>query len=163
MEKIANLELEDAFAWGVWQKIRLTGNREITFEEIEKFALAVTKKATEELGYRISFMFSRVLTNKFLNQYREYVTYKDTSLKLNDNITYKEALDIFSMGVIAPDLLIVMLDDKIGTQIFVDKEGVRGCGKTQHTRKNIKNHHIVNASETYDVKFHNPIEDELSL
>ena len=121
-EKIANLELEDAFAWGVWQKIRLTGNREITFKEIEAFAKIVTKRATEELGYKIHFNFSRDLTNKFLRYYQNYVTCTKDSIKLNDNISYEEALEIFYMSSAPVGLTLLLLDDNIGKQIFDHKE-----------------------------------------
>ena len=122
MKKLAYLELEDAFAWGVWQKIRLTGNREITFKELEEFARAVTKQAYEKLGYdQIWFKFNRDNTIKFYNYYRDYTTHTDNSIKLNDNLTYEDTLKIFPMGVVPVDLLPILLDDNIGEKIFANE------------------------------------------
>ena len=120
MEKIANLYLEDLFAWGVWQKIRLTNNREISFREIEDFSLEVGKEAQQK-GIKYTTYLSRDLTNKFLNNYEEFVTSTDKSIKLNDGIDYKQSLDIFSMGTISIDMLKILLDDKIGKKVFMQE------------------------------------------
>ena len=122
MKKIANLGLEDAFAWGVCQKIRLTGDREISFEEIAQFAAIVTERAINELHYdKIWFNFSRDNTNKFLNEYQDYVTRNESSIRLNDGLSYEDVLEIFHMGLIPLDLHTILLDDEIGKQIFGQK------------------------------------------
>lgn len=121
MEKIANLYLEDLFAWGVWQKIRLTNNREITFKEIEDFALEVGKQAKLK-GIKYNAYLNRDLTNQFICEYKKYITVSDKSLTLNGEINYKQSLNIFHMGTVSLDMLPILLNDNIGKKIFKQKE-----------------------------------------
>lgn len=121
MEKIANFYLEDLFAWGVWQKIRLTNNREISFREIEDFSLEVGKEAKLK-GINYTTYLSRDLTSQFLSEYKNFVSHTDKSIKLNDGINYKQALNIFHMGTVSFDMLPILLNDNIGKKIFKQKE-----------------------------------------
>ncbi len=119
MKKIAHLGIEDAFAWGVCQKIRLTGEREISYVEIEKFSRVVSQRGRDELGYdKIWFDFNRDETQKFLSRYSEHITHTDDGIRLNDNFSYADTLKAFNMGSVPMDLIPILLDDNIGEQIF---------------------------------------------
>lgn len=121
MDKIANLYIEDFFAWGIWQKICITGVRYITFTELENFAHEVGKVAKAN-GYKFTTNFSKDLTIQFFNKYKNYITHDKNSITLNDSITYEELLNIFNMGVVSYDIVKIMLDKNIGKKVFVEKE-----------------------------------------
>lgn len=125
MNEIAKLGIEDFFIWGIWQKINSTGNRKITLKEIEDFADIVSKEA-KKIDIEVKCNFSRNETQKFINEYGDFITYdgdyyKLNYLKLNDNISYEQSLDLFHMGVINYKLVKILTDKKIGQTIFNNK------------------------------------------
>lgn len=125
MSIIAKLGIEDFFIWGVWQKINLTGNRKITLKEIEDFAHIVSKEA-KKIDIEVICNFSRNETQKFISEYDNFITYdgdyyKLNYLKLNDDISYEQSLDLFHMGVINYKLIKILTNKKIGQSIFNNK------------------------------------------
>lgn len=119
--KTANLFLENFFAWGVLQKIHLTGNREITLEEIDVFAKEVVKKANDK-GIKIITNFSRHLTYRFIDEYSSFVSLKNghclKSLKLKEGISEQDCLEIFNMGSMPNELVNLLCDESIGRKVF---------------------------------------------
>lgn len=120
MKKV-DLFIKDFFAWGIYQKIQLTGNREITLDEIENFAKEVTKVASEK-EITIRTHFSRDLTYQFLDEYSDYVSLKNgnciKSLKLNDEITQENCFDVFNMCVLPNEAIKILSNENVGKTVF---------------------------------------------
>ena len=125
--KNINLFIDNYFAWGIWQKIGLTGNREITLEEIDTFAKEVVKNA-KEIGITVKSNFSRDMTYRFLDEYCDYISLKNghcmKSLKLNDEISQEACLEIFHMCVLPNEIIKVLSDEKIGKTVFKQEKDI---------------------------------------
>ena len=119
MGKIANLYIDDFFPWGVWQKINLTGDREMSFGEIKTYADLVDKLAQSQ-GVQTRVNFGRNEINHFLNMYSEYLTYDDNSIMLNDNVSYEDSLEIFHMGATPLFIVELLINQDIAQTMFAD-------------------------------------------
>ena len=120
MTIVSKLFINDFFSWGVWQKINLTGNREISFEEIEKFANEV-KNEIEKKDYECEIHLEKVMNERVLKFYKNYITKTDNKIRLNDGITFEESKNIFLMNAVPSAYIEVFTDKKIGEKVFLNK------------------------------------------
>jgi len=119
MDKVANLFIDDFFSWGVWQKINLTGDRKMSYAEIKQYADLVGKLAQSQ-GVKTRVNFGRNEINHFLNIYSDYLTYDDNSIKLNDNVSYEDSLEIFHMGATPLFIVLLLINQDIAQALFAD-------------------------------------------
>ncbi len=117
-KRVANLDVEDAFAWGMFQKIRILGQKQISIEELCKFADAVIELSKAKLKFIPKFSFGQLEFDNFFNRYGDYVTANNDIIKLNEKLEAYDLFDIFSMGIIPLDMVKIMKDKELGKKVF---------------------------------------------
>lgn len=106
-----NIYAGDIFAWGLIRKAFLMGEREITYRELKDFKSKVISAITKN-GYNCCVYDWGDYVDEFLYYNQNYITYDDNGIKLNDEITYEKALDVFHIGSLSLDLLLVLCQDE---------------------------------------------------
>lgn len=117
-KRVVNLDVEDAFAWGMFQKIRILGQKQISIEELCKFADAVIELSKAKLKFIPKFSFGQLEFDNFFNRYGDYVTANNDIIKLNEKLEAYDLFDIFSMGIIPLDMVKIMKDKELGKKVF---------------------------------------------
>lgn len=121
MKIISKLDIKDFFAWGVWQKINLTGNREISFEEIEKFANEVKNSVEEKEDFECIVNLNEELNAKILKRFDRYLSHNNKGVRLNDNMSFEDSKKAFLMEAVPRAYISILSDKKIGEKVFLNK------------------------------------------
>ena len=113
------LLVDDYFAYAIWQKINLTGQRVINIEELKLFASEVAKEALK-MGQKATPLINGYFINEFVTDYRQYVSYNkhEKTFCLNDGISMEQTMKIFRMGTLNNNLKEIMSCDRLGKSIF---------------------------------------------
>lgn len=122
MENIFNMYIEDAYSCAMFVKLARDEGRTLTFKEMEDNALYILGEL-EKRGYKTSLNLSRDMTNSFLEEYKNMVSYDGKqTLTLNKDVSLERLLRDFHMGVLCLPVVLIMNAQVEGDGLAIKKD-----------------------------------------